>query len=148
MRNAPIYKWLSFFNSIKIETMFFKFDIFNNGFFNFLMTTQKTFFISVIEDLTDIEKKEVISFCKKTGYSVVIGNVLGQFYLIEKNEYGEVVVNTKSETILFQCKECKNYWFGNNYGSWTCKICGECDGNNHINQMICGHEDMLWSEVL
>lgn len=70
---------------------------------------------------------------KQSGRSVILGSGDGTFRIFEGGEAFSDI-----ETVLCQCAACGRWYFMNEPGSYTCRVCGEYDGDHHILQWIDG----------
>lgn len=114
---------------------------------NFLLTDQDAFFIIMEKESMSNSVGQLIELCNKYKKKIVIGFSGGTFRIIEREVGWGIDCFSFSDSVLFKCLECGNYWFGNNPGTWNCKICGAYDGDHHIGEMIFGNDNKLWREV-
>lgn len=141
--------WAKFFDSIGIEWKYkfepFYFDKEKTDYtvIDFYLPRQNIYFQAESSVITDNCIKEYNRLSCNANKTVVIGDLIGRFQVIERIDSVSTVY-TKSDSVLFRCLKCFHYWFGNSPGKWDCKICGAYDGDHYISEMIIGNENIKW----
>jgi len=64
---------------------------------------------------------------EKFGKIIVLGGDTGRFRIFEEGEN-----YSPSESWLCRCAACGRYFFLNSDGDYMCKVCGEYDGDHHL----------------
>lgn len=65
----------------------------------------------------------------------------GRFYAWERRdgpaaEWYEFLTKRSVVVELFQCLQCKGWWFADPEWSWRCQCCGAYDGNGHVSERL------------
>lgn len=77
---------------------------------------------------------------EKSGKSIISGGNQGNFGMFEEGER-----YSASDTMLCKCAACGRYFFMNEQGSYACRVCGEYDGDGHLQEVISGDDNSSWT---
>lgn len=115
---------------------------------DFYLPEQKAYLeVKGIMRESDMHKIECLT--NESHLPVIIGYENGEFQIFERHLYEseKPVLFFSEESAIFQCSECKKYWFANTCGCWKCKCCGIYEGDHYIEKMYLGCENKIWGEV-
>lgn len=138
-------RWAVFFDTLGIEYEYepegFTFQDGTKYLPDFYLPQSKQFFeVKGVLKHKDMHKIEA---AVKAGLDVVIGYDDGKFQALsswpdDECESLSWVFDSPGESYLCKCKTCGNYWFLGIVGSFTCRCCGEYDGDHHMSTVMCG----------
>lgn len=135
-------RWAVFFDSVGIKYIYepegFLFQDGTKYLPDFYLPESRQFFeVKGVMKEKDMGK---INAAIKAGCDVVLGYDNGRFQAMAAWEMNpkEMSFQSCEESYLCKCITCGKHWFMGIGGMFTCRCCGEYDGDHHFTTVLCG----------
>lgn len=131
------YRWARYFENMQIAWIYWPNDDRGDHFCveaDFYLPDQDAYFI-VDLGRPDRGYTDCKALSKRLGKMIVSGGAHGEFGIFEDGEH-----YSSSDAWLCQCAACGRYFFLNEKGDYICKVCGEYEGDHHLEVVVDGED--------
>ena len=73
-----------------------------------------------------------------SGKTIILGGAQGKFSILEEGKRG-----SGPDAWLCECAACRRYYFMNSSGGFACRVCGEHDGDHHLQNVMYGDDGLF-----
>ncbi|UWO87470.1 hypothetical protein NQ487_11345 [Hungatella hathewayi] len=73
-----------------------------------------------------------------SGKTIILGGAQGKFSIIEEGKRF-----SGPDAWLCECAACRRYYFMNSSGGFACRVCGEHDGDHHLQNVMYGDDGLF-----